>query len=59
MAYGYMRSDPVEQFRGAVGHYKLLIAAAMEEGFTREEDIELLKIYGLFSIDSELMGISF
>ncbi len=49
----------MEQFRSAVGHYKLLIAAALEEGFTREEAIELLKIYGLFSIDSELTGISF
>ena len=49
----------MQQFRGAVGHYKLLIAVAMEEGFTRAEAIELLKIYGLLSIDSELMGMSF
>ena len=59
MAYGYMRPDPVEQFRGAVGHYKLLIDAAVAEGFPREEAIELFKIYGLLSIDSELKGISF
>lgn len=59
MAYGYMRSDPVEQFRGAVGHYKLLIAAAMEEGFTREEAIELIKVYALFDIVYKLDGISF
>ncbi len=36
-----------------------MIAAAMEEGFTRAEAIELLKIYGLFGIESKLMGISF
>lgn len=59
MAYGYMRPDPVEQFGGAVGHYKLLIAAAIEEGFTRAEAIELIKIWQLAGISSGIDSISF
>ena len=59
MAYGYMRPDPVEQFRGAVGHYKLLIAVAIEEGFTRAEAIELINIWQLAGISSGIDAISF
>ena len=59
MTHEYRGPDPAEQFKGAVRHYKTLIVAAMEEGFTREEAIELLKVYGLFSIDSEMMGRSY
>ena len=58
MSYGYMRPDPVDQFRNAIGHYKKLIDAAMEQGFTEDQAIELLKVYGLFSIDSN-MGSSY
>lgn len=59
MAYGYMRPDPVEQFRNTAGHYKLLISTAMEEGFTRAEAIELLKVYALSDVACKLDGISF
>ena len=54
MAYGYQRPDPVQAFRNAVGHYKKLIAVAVEEGFTEDQAIELLKVYGLFSIESSM-----
>lgn len=58
MAYGYMRQDPVEQFKDAVGHYGDLILAAMQMGYTEEEAIELLKVYALFSMASKLDAIS-
>lgn len=50
MAYGYQRPDPIDLFRNAVGHYKKLIDAAKEEGFTEEQAIELLKVYQLDTI---------
>lgn len=59
MAYGYMRPDPVEAFRNALGHYEKLIAVAMEEGYTEDQAIELLKVYGLFSIDSDVSRMNF
>ena len=49
MAYGYMRPDPVEQFRGAV----------VQMGYTESEAIELIKVYALFDIANKLDGISF
>ncbi len=58
MAYGYMRQDPVEQFKDAVGHYGDLILAAMQMGYTEEEAIELLKVYALFGMASKLDAIS-
>ena len=58
MAYGYMRPDPVEQFKNAIGHYGDLILAAQMMGYTEEEAIELLKIYALFSVASNLNAIS-
>lgn len=51
MSYGYMVPDPVEQFKSALGHYDKLICAAMEQGYTKDQAIELLKVYGIFSID--------
>ena len=54
MAYGYMRTDPAQAFRNAVEHYKKLIAVAVEEGFTEDQAIELLKVYGLFRIESSM-----
>ena len=59
MAYGYMRSDSAEQFREAGRYDNTLITVAMEEGFTREEAIELLKVYGLSGINSELIKGSY
>lgn len=58
MAYGYMRPDPVEQFKNAVGHYGDLILAAVQMGYTEEEAIELLKVYALFEMVSKLDAIS-
>ena len=52
MAYGYMRLDPVEQCKNALGYYDKLIAVAMEKGYTKDQAIELLKVYGLFGIES-------
>ncbi len=52
MAYGYMRLDPVEPFKNALGYYDKLIAVAMEKGYTKDQAIELLKVYGIFSIES-------
>lgn len=54
-----MRPDPVEQFRGAVGHYGDLILAAVQMGYTEAEAIELIKVYALFDIAHKLDGISF
>ena len=59
MAYGYMRPDPVEQFKGAVGYYCDLIMLAVTMGYTEEEAIELLKVYALFDLGHKLDGISF
>ncbi len=61
MAYGHMRPDPVELFKNTVGYYKKLIDATQAEGFTRQEAIELLKIYALCGIEDDLgsMGGSF
>lgn len=58
MAYGYMRQDPVEQFKNAVGHYGDLILAAQTMGYTEEEAIELLKVYALFEMARKLDAIS-
>lgn len=58
MAYGYMRPDPVEQFKNALGHYNKLILAAIEQGYTEDQAIELLKVYALFCIDSGVSGLS-
>ena len=57
MAYGYMRSDPVEQFRNSLGYYDKLIAIAMEKGYTKDQAIELLKVHGLFGIESNLSAV--
>lgn len=50
MAYGYMRPEPIEVFRNWVKFQTKLIEVALEEGYTREEAIELLKVHHLDSI---------
>lgn len=59
MAYGYMRPDPVEEFKNAVSYYGDLILAVVTMGYTEEEAIELLKVYALFNLASKLDAISF
>lgn len=54
MAYGYMVTDPKEQFRRAICYYSELIVVAMQSGYTKEEAIKLLEIYALFSIQSSV-----
>lgn len=56
MAYGYMRPDPVGLFRDWLRYQQRLIAVAMEEGYTRQEAIEMLKIHQLDSIRDNIGG---
>lgn len=44
MGYGYMRPDPKEAFRNAILYYGELIDIAVEEGYTEEQAMELLKV---------------
>lgn len=54
MAYGYMVSDPKEQFRRAIQYYKELMQIALQEGYTRDEAFKLLEIHALYSIRSSV-----
>lgn len=58
MAYGYMRSDPVELFRQRAGYYQKLIKEAEVQGFTRQEAIELLKVDTMRGIEEALNGMN-
>ena len=52
MACKYQQQDPKETFRNSVKFMTKLIEVAEQEGYTRTEAIELLKIYALNGIDS-------
>ena len=54
MAYGYMVTDPKEQFRRTIRYYKELMQIALQEGYTRDEAIKLLEIHALYSIQSSV-----
>lgn len=58
MAYGYQRVDPREVFRGSVKYQKELIEIAMEEGFTREEALQLLIVDQLDAIRDNIAAIN-
>lgn len=51
MAYGYNRPDPAEAFRSWLKYQAELITIAEQEGYTREQAIELLKAYTLRGIE--------
>lgn len=54
MGYGYMRPDPKEAFRNAIRYYGELIDIAVEEGYTEEQAMELLKVWALVGIESNV-----
>lgn len=54
MAYGYMRPDPKEAFRNVIRYYRELIDIAVDEGYTEEQAIELLKVWMLEGIESNV-----
>lgn len=54
MAYGYMRPDPKEAFRNVIRYYRELIDIAVDEGYTEEQAIELLKVWMLAGIESNV-----
>ncbi|WP_154471359.1 hypothetical protein [Clostridium porci] len=58
MAYGYMRPDPKEAFRNAIRFYGELIDIAVDEGYTEEQAMELLKVWALVGIESNVGQIS-
>ena len=51
MAYVLNRPDPVDAFRNWLRCQSKLIAVAEQEGYTREQAIELLKAYALNGIE--------
>ena len=54
MSYGYVPVDPVKVFQNVLGHYDKLINAAMEMGYTKNQAIELLKVWALKGIGEEI-----
>ncbi len=54
MPYGYVPVDPVKVFRNTLGYYEGLIRAAMEMGYTKDQAIELLKVWALREISEEI-----
>lgn len=54
MSYGYQRSDPVKLFADRAGYYMQMIQAAEQQGFTRQEAIEILKVDNLHLIESAI-----
>lgn len=57
MACGYMRPDPKEAFRNTIRYYRELIDIAVREGYTEEQAIELLKVWMLAGIESNVEQI--
>lgn len=51
MAYGYAVSDPHKVFRSWVQYQSELIDIAVGEGYTRQEAIEILKVWKLYGIE--------
>ncbi len=54
MSYGYVPVDPVKVFRNTLGYYEGLIHAAMEAGYTKDQAIELLKVWALKGIEETI-----
>lgn len=54
MAYNYQRPDPKVLFRNWLKYQSELIGVAVQEGFTREEAIEMLKVYCLNGIEGNI-----
>ncbi|WP_257419825.1 hypothetical protein [Enterocloster bolteae] len=52
-----MRPDPKEAFRNAIRYYGELIDIAVEEGYTEEQAMELLKVWALVGIESNVRQI--
>ena len=50
MAQGYQRSNPKDQFRSWLRYQSELIVVAVQEGYTEEKAIEMLKVYYLMLI---------
>lgn len=51
MSYGYMRPDPVKVFWDTLGYYEKLIDEAEKMGYTKDQAIELLKVWALKGIE--------
>ena len=57
MSYGYTRPDPKEAFRSWLTYHRDLIKIAVEEGFTRDQAIEMLKAYFLNGVEDNTGAI--
>ncbi len=55
MPYGYVPVDPVKVFQNVLGHYDKFINVAIEMGYTKDQAIELLKVWALKGIE-EMIG---
>ena len=58
MAYWRNLNEPIEAFKRSLGVYDQLISAAMEDGYTQEQAIELLKVWGLLSVANSVDDIN-
>lgn len=54
MSYGYMRPDPVKVFRNTLEYYEKLIDEAVKMGYTKDQAIELLKVWALEGIEDTI-----
>lgn len=50
MAYSYNRPDPKEAFRNWLRFQSELILVAVQEGYSEDQAIEMIKIYALEGI---------
>lgn len=58
MAYMNNRPDPADAFRNWLTYQSELIAIAMQAGYTRDQAIEMLKVYTLERIKVHIGVIS-
>ena len=58
MSYMHNRPDPAEAFRNWLRYQTDLIAIAMKAGYTRDQAIEMLKVYTLEGIKVHIGVIS-
>ena len=50
----YRRNAPVEAFRTSLEIYGQMIGAAVEQGYTEEQAVDLLKVWALLAVANSI-----
>lgn len=57
MAQWQNLDEPIETFKTSLGIYGQMVAAAMEQGYTKAQALELVKVWALMTVADSIDDI--